>query len=192
MSEDRVEAVERALTILEAFREGEESLSLAALAEKTGFYKSTILRLAASLERFGYLAREPSGMLPPGSQPVAAGLALPAQLRSRRACPTRIAPAGRGHDRDRLILSSVRATNVFASIASTRRARCGIISTRVPGYPWSAVRPGVFCWPSAIRRTRRSPRSVPRDTMSPWASAIPKSPPPPCLSSIPRGTSKVR
>ena len=62
MSEDRVEAVERALTILEAFREGEEALSLAALAEKTGFYKSTILRLAASLERFGYLAREPSGM----------------------------------------------------------------------------------------------------------------------------------
>jgi DNA-binding IclR family transcriptional regulator len=62
MSEERVEAVERALTILEAFREGEEALSLAALAEKTGFYKSTILRLAASLERFGYLAREPSGM----------------------------------------------------------------------------------------------------------------------------------
>ena len=62
MSEDRVEAVERALTILEAFREGEEALSLAALAEKTGFYKSTILRLAASLERFGYLAREPSGL----------------------------------------------------------------------------------------------------------------------------------
>lgn len=62
MSEDRVEAVERALTILEAFREGEEALPLAALAEKTGFYKSTILRLAASLERFGYLAREPGGL----------------------------------------------------------------------------------------------------------------------------------
>ena len=62
MAEERVEAVERALTILEAFREGEEALSLAALAEKTGFYKSTILRLAASLERFGYLAREPGGL----------------------------------------------------------------------------------------------------------------------------------
>lgn len=61
MGEERVEAVERALTILDAFREGEESLSLAALAEKTGFYKSTILRLAASLERFGYLARDPGG-----------------------------------------------------------------------------------------------------------------------------------
>lgn len=62
MGEERVEAVERALTILDAFREGEESLSLAALAEKTGFYKSTILRLAASLERFGYLARDPGGL----------------------------------------------------------------------------------------------------------------------------------
>ena len=61
MSEEKVEAVERALSILDAFREDEESLSLAALAEKTGFYKSTILRLAASLERFGYLVREPSG-----------------------------------------------------------------------------------------------------------------------------------
>src|SRR3712207_7622677 len=66
MSEDRVEAVERALTILEAFREGEEALSLTALAEKTGFYKSTILRLAASLERFGYFAREPGGLYRPG------------------------------------------------------------------------------------------------------------------------------
>jgi DNA-binding IclR family transcriptional regulator len=62
MSEERVEAVERALTLLEAFREGEEALSLAALADKTGFYKSTILRLAASLERFGYLARTASGL----------------------------------------------------------------------------------------------------------------------------------
>jgi DNA-binding IclR family transcriptional regulator len=62
MGEERVEAVERALTVLEAFREGEEALTLAALAEKTGLYKSTILRLAASLERFGYLTRDPGGL----------------------------------------------------------------------------------------------------------------------------------
>ena len=61
MGEERVEAVERALTLLEAFREGEEALSLAALAEKTGYYKSTILRLASSLERFGYLTRDSGG-----------------------------------------------------------------------------------------------------------------------------------
>ena len=60
-AKDRVEAVERALTILEAFAEGEAALSLAALAERTGFYKSTILRLNGSLERFGYLTRGADG-----------------------------------------------------------------------------------------------------------------------------------
>jgi DNA-binding IclR family transcriptional regulator len=61
-NENRVEAVERAFSILGAFREGEEELSLAALAAKTGFYKSTILRLAGSLERFGYLKRSMAGI----------------------------------------------------------------------------------------------------------------------------------
>lgn len=61
MAKDRVEAVERALTLLEAFAEGEASLSLAELAARTGFYKSTILRLIGSLERFGYLIRTAGG-----------------------------------------------------------------------------------------------------------------------------------
>ena len=148
MSEDRVEAVERALTILEAFREGEEALSLAALAEKTGFYKSTILRLAASLERFGYLAREPERALPPGPEPVAAGLALPAQLRSRRACPARAAPAGRGHDRDRLVLCPRGERAGLPLSPQLAARRCGIISTRVSGYLWSVVRPVGCSWPS--------------------------------------------
>jgi DNA-binding IclR family transcriptional regulator len=62
MAEQRVEAVERALSILEAFGERAERLSLAQLAEETGLYKSTILRLAASLERFGYLNRSEDGL----------------------------------------------------------------------------------------------------------------------------------
>lgn len=61
MGENRVEAVERALLILDAFQDDERSLSLAALAQKTGLYKSTILRLAGSLERFGYLVRDDRG-----------------------------------------------------------------------------------------------------------------------------------
>jgi DNA-binding IclR family transcriptional regulator len=36
-------------------------LTLAEIAASTGFYKSTILRLAGSLERFGYLVREKGG-----------------------------------------------------------------------------------------------------------------------------------
>ncbi|WP_347140524.1 IclR family transcriptional regulator [Paracoccus sp. SSK6] len=62
MGENRVDAVERALLILDAFQEGRTSLSLAALAQETGLYKSTILRLAGSLERFGYLARDDRGV----------------------------------------------------------------------------------------------------------------------------------
>ncbi len=59
MSEDtnRVEAVERALKILDAFREGDATLSLAELAARTGLYKSTILRSCGSLQRYGYLRR---------------------------------------------------------------------------------------------------------------------------------------
>ncbi len=56
-----VAAVERALTILESFRNNERSLSLAELANRTGFYKSTILRLVQSLERFNYIVRGNDG-----------------------------------------------------------------------------------------------------------------------------------
>lgn len=56
-----VEAVERALQILDCFGPNAANLSLADLAKATGQYKSTILRLAVSLEKFGYLIREESG-----------------------------------------------------------------------------------------------------------------------------------
>ena len=44
-----VAAVERAFAILNAFRAGDSSLSLNELAQRTGMYKSTILRLIATL-----------------------------------------------------------------------------------------------------------------------------------------------
>jgi DNA-binding IclR family transcriptional regulator len=43
-------AVDRALSLLQAFRAGDPPLSLAVLAERTQLYKSTVLRLLASLE----------------------------------------------------------------------------------------------------------------------------------------------
>lgn len=61
MAQDRVEAVERALTLLDCFTEEAQEITLGELAEKTGFYRSTILRLSRSLERFGYLSRRPNG-----------------------------------------------------------------------------------------------------------------------------------
>lgn len=57
----RVESVERALALLEAFADGSPRLSLAELARRTGYYSSTVLRLAATLERNGFLRREDSG-----------------------------------------------------------------------------------------------------------------------------------
>lgn len=58
---NRVESVERALLILDAFKQGEAVLSLAELAIKTGLYKSTILRLIGTLEYFGYIKKTPTG-----------------------------------------------------------------------------------------------------------------------------------
>jgi len=56
-----VAALERGFDLLDAFRGGPGSLSLSELAERTGLYKSTILRLFVSLERYGYLVRLESG-----------------------------------------------------------------------------------------------------------------------------------
>jgi DNA-binding IclR family transcriptional regulator len=56
-----VAAVERALSILAAFRTGDSELSLAELSNRTDLYKSTLVRLASTLERFGYLEKTASG-----------------------------------------------------------------------------------------------------------------------------------
>lgn len=56
-----VDAVERAMTILNALGESQGSLSLKEVALKTGLSKPTILRLSVSLERFGYVRRSSSG-----------------------------------------------------------------------------------------------------------------------------------
>lgn len=62
-----VAAVERALTILEAFTVKDSKLSLTDIARKTNLYKSTILRLLASLEKFGYIIRGEDGQYTLGS-----------------------------------------------------------------------------------------------------------------------------
>lgn len=53
-----VAAVDRALSLLLAFESGERELSLAELARRTGLYKSTALRLLASLVHAGCLVRQ--------------------------------------------------------------------------------------------------------------------------------------
>lgn len=56
-----VAAVDRALMLLAAFREGDRSLSLVELAERTQLVKSTALRLLASLIHFGLAQRLDDG-----------------------------------------------------------------------------------------------------------------------------------
>ena len=56
-----VAAVDRALSLLAAFRNGDDGLSLAELAERTRMYKSTVSRLLASLEHGGWVIRLDSG-----------------------------------------------------------------------------------------------------------------------------------
>ena len=60
-AEGGVAALERGLAILDAFTHGRAVLSLVELAAITGLYKSTILRLAVSLLRLGYLQRQDDG-----------------------------------------------------------------------------------------------------------------------------------
>lgn len=54
-------AVDRALSLLSAFRQGDVSLSLAELASRTQLYKSTVLRLLASLEHARLIQRLDDG-----------------------------------------------------------------------------------------------------------------------------------
>lgn len=62
-----VAAVEWAMTLLAAFRLDDGALSLHELSERTGLVKSTIMRLAVSLERFNWIVRMPDGRYQVGS-----------------------------------------------------------------------------------------------------------------------------
>jgi DNA-binding IclR family transcriptional regulator len=63
----RVAAVDRALSLLEVFTTAEPMLSLSELADRSGQYKSTVLRLLASLEHAGLVRRRDDGRFTLGS-----------------------------------------------------------------------------------------------------------------------------
>jgi DNA-binding IclR family transcriptional regulator len=54
-------AVDRALSLLAAFRAGDKALTVTALADRTRLYKSTVLRLLASLAHGGLMQRTADG-----------------------------------------------------------------------------------------------------------------------------------
>lgn len=61
MGNDGVVAVEKALSLLDCFKPGAESQSLATLSQASGMHKTTVYRLMNSLERMGYVVRAQSG-----------------------------------------------------------------------------------------------------------------------------------
>lgn len=62
LAPDGVAALDRAFAILFAFRPDDKGVSLAELAARTGLYKSTILRLIASLAHHRMLLRSDDGL----------------------------------------------------------------------------------------------------------------------------------
>ena len=61
-------AVDRALSLLSAFQPGDEALSLAQFAQRTQLYKSTVLRLLASLEHARLIRRQEDGRYALGAE----------------------------------------------------------------------------------------------------------------------------
>jgi len=55
-------AVDRALSVLSAFRAGDKALSVTELADRTRLYKSTVLRLLASLAHGGLIRKTTDGL----------------------------------------------------------------------------------------------------------------------------------
>jgi len=61
MEDKGVATLDRAIAILAAFSEAEPQLSLAELSRRTGLYKSTLLRLLASLQHWHLVAQRADG-----------------------------------------------------------------------------------------------------------------------------------
>lgn len=80
-AEPGVAAVNRALTILQAFEHSVDGLTLTELMKATGLYHSTILRLCESLEHYRYLKRLDDGRYMLGATPFFLGMIYQAQFR---------------------------------------------------------------------------------------------------------------
>ena len=126
MTEKGVAAVDRALSIVGALGDARRALTLSETAAATGLYKSTVLRLLASLARARFVARDSDG-----------------RYRLARASiglltPTSVPPHSRTKSHRCCSASSMRQAKVSASLcgrvmsgsaccASIRRTRCAII-----------------------------------------------------------------
>ena len=69
-SETGAAAVDRAFAILAVFDKASPRMTLAEIARRTGFYKSTILRLLSSLEKAGFVRKSSDGSYCIGPEPL--------------------------------------------------------------------------------------------------------------------------
>lgn len=96
-------AVDRALFVLSAFRLGDTSIGLAELAQRSGLYKSTLLRLLASLEHAALVQRLPDGRYSLGPEVARLNAVYAASILARNRGHAGAARAGTGHARKRRV-----------------------------------------------------------------------------------------
>lgn len=82
-SEGGAAAVDRAFVIMSVFDKDAPFLSLAEIARRTGFYKSTILRLLNSLEKAGFIRKSLDGRYSVGPEPLRLSSLYQASFRLR-------------------------------------------------------------------------------------------------------------
>ena len=86
-SKGGVAAVDRALAILDAFTDRTASSRWPSSSKRTGLYKSTVIRLAKSLEKFGYLLRTEDGTYRLGSKVLSLGALYQKHFRTAEIVP---------------------------------------------------------------------------------------------------------
>ena len=172
-----VAAVERALSILDAFTDQDPQLSLAELAKRTKHVQEH--RAAARpLARELRLPRSRRGWnVPARLEGAAAGLAVPAApphggSRTGRAARDRRRTEGR-----RVLLRSRRRPSALPASRRRACARCATRSTRATACRSTSARPATSYARSAAAAAQTTRRSATRCTRRRSASAIPRSPP---------------
>ena len=89
-----VATADRVLAVLTAFKKGDGTLSLAELSSRTGLVKSTIMRLAVSLEKHGLMARVADSSYRLDAEVFRLGMLYRQSFRLGEFCPARARGVG--------------------------------------------------------------------------------------------------
>ncbi|MFC8915318.1 IclR family transcriptional regulator C-terminal domain-containing protein [Streptomyces sp. NPDC057116] len=141
LGRDFVESLARGLTVLTAFGEGRESLTLSAVAEATGLARATARRALITLEHLGYVTAHDRTFRP---APRVLGLGYPPLSRTTLpaiAAPHLAALATRVHDSASLAVLDGDDIRYTARVATGRIMSVDItVGTRFPAYATSMGR----------------------------------------------------